>query len=343
MPRPPGPPLALGSVPHRLAAVLIAAASLSAACGGGDDTGLGRADTSPTTSAPPAADEATTTTEAAPEETTTTTEAPDLDPRAADDPAGLAAQLVEAETTIADESSSGERLVAAGRLQQAAYRALSTRPEWDTEVDAALPEQLRPIVRTNVDAHRELRSTLRLRDTLPAWRIVEAAPADELRAYYEEGEAIYGVPWEYLAAVHLVESRMGRLRGISTANAQGPMQFIPGTWAAYGEGDINDDRDAIVSAARYMAANGGDCRAGARCDLDNALHRYNPAPTGWYRRAVTSFAERMRADQRAHLGYHEWQVFYATTLGDVWLRIGYEETESRPVTEDDVRNGAGPR
>lgn len=330
-----------GAVPLRVvssrpALLLVALLALAAACGGGDVAGIDRAAVSSTTSA--AADATTT----APPETTTTT-APDLDPRAADDPQGLAAQIAEAERAIADPATTGDELRAAGRLQQVAYRALSTRPEWDEAVDAALPEDLRPIARVNVDANRELRSTLRLRDTLPAWRIVEAAPADELRRHYEEGQAIYGVPWEYLAAVHLVETRMGRLRGISTAGAQGPMQFIPSTWDAYGEGDINDDRDAIVSAARYMAANGGDCREGAPCNLDNALHRYNPAPTGWYKRAVTAFAERIRADERAHLGYHEWQVFYATTVGDVWLRVGYEELESRPATEADVANGAGPR
>ncbi|HUF34216.1 MAG TPA: lytic transglycosylase domain-containing protein [Acidimicrobiales bacterium] len=319
-------------MPPRSARLLLALLTLTAACAGGDDAGIDRAATTTT-----AADTTTT-----PPETTTTT-APDLDPRAADDPQGLAAQIVHAEGAIADPATTGDELRAAGRLQQVVYRALSTRPEWDEAVDAALPEGLRPIARANVDANRELRSTLRLRDTLPAWRIVEAAPADELRRYYEEGQSLHGVPWEYLAAVHLVESRMGRLRGISTAGAQGPMQFIPSTWDAYGEGDINDNRDAIVSAARYMAANGGDCREGAPCNLDNALHRYNPAPTGWYKRAVTAFAERIRADERAHLGYHEWQVFYATTLGDVWLRIGYEEPESRAVTEADVANGAGPR
>jgi hypothetical protein len=29
-------------------------------------------------------------------------------------------------------------------------------------------------------------------------------------------------------------------------------------------------------------------------------------------------------------------VYYWSTLGDVWLREGYEATEERPVTPDDL-------
>ncbi len=182
----------------------------------------------------------------------------------------------------------------------------------------------------NLAAGRELRQPHSTPQTkLPAWRIVEPPPASELRAYYEEGEATFGVPWEYLAAVNLTETRMGRIRGLSSAGAQGPMQFIPGTWEAYGEGDINDPRDAILSAARYLAANGGGSG-----NLPNALFRYNPAR--WYVDAVTAYAEQIVADERAYLGYYNWQVYYITALGDVLLPVGYEATERRPVTPDDL-------
>jgi hypothetical protein len=38
-------------------------------------------------------------------------------------------------------------------------------------------------------------------------------------------------------------------------------------------------------------------------------------------RAVTAYAEVMRADQRAFLGYHQWQVYY----GDTLLPEGYPD------------------
>lgn len=270
----------------------------------------------------------------APDPPTDPAPAPDVDlavvPVAADDPAGLAEQIRTAEQAIRSADPTPIELAYHGHLQQVAYRALADRPDWDGAVAQALPEGLRPIMAANVAAGRELAQPhARPQTKLPAWRIVEPAPAAELRAYYEEGEAVYGVPWEYLAAVNLTETRMGRIRGLSSAGAQGPMQFIPSTWASYGQGDINDPHDAILSAARYLAANGGGSG-----NLPNALYRYNPV--SWYVNAVTAYAEQMVADERAYLGYQAWQVYYATSLGDVLLPVGYESAERRPVTPADV-------
>lgn len=251
-------------------------------------------------------------------------------PVAGADPAELAAQLLTAERGIRDPASTPEQLAHFGHLQQVAYRALVLHPDWDAAVSAALPSDLRPVMAANVGAGRRLRRPVRVPQvTLPAWRIVEPAPAAELRAYYEEGEATYGVPWQYLAAVNLTETRMGRIRGYSSAGARGPMQFIPGTWARYGEGDIDDPHDAILAAARYLAANGG-----TREDMSGALFRYNPV--SWYVDAVTAYAEQMVADERAYLGYYSWQVYFVTDLGDVLLPVGYESAEPRPVTAADL-------
>ena len=44
----------------------------------------------------------------------------------------------------------------------------------------------------------------------------------------------------------------------------------------------------------------------------------------------------MRADERTFEGYWHWEVYYWSTLGDVWLPVGYERTTEEPVTEADV-------
>ena len=286
------------------------------ACGGDDADDAAPATTSTTSS----------TTSTTVGTTTTTIERA---PVAATDPAGLAQQIESSESAIRDEAVTGDALATAAHVQQVAYRALAAKPEWDDEVKALLPESLHGTVDANVSAGRELRALVRNpRPNLPAWRIVAPEPMDRLRQLYEAAEAEFGVPWEYLAGVHLTETRMGRIRGTSTAGAQGPMQFLPSTWEAYGEGDINDTGDAIRAAARYLKANGAPER------MADALYRYNPPPK--YVNAVTAYAEQMVADERAYRGYYHWQVYYWSTLGDVWLRVGYEATEERPVTPEDL-------
>lgn len=236
-------------------------------------------------------------------------------PALADEPGALAEQIEAAERAIRDPRVTGSELAAMARLQQLAYRRLVERPAWVGPVLAALPAELRAIATANVDAGADLRALVVPRDALPPWRIVEPAPSDVLRGHYGAAEAEFGVPWRFLAAIHLVETRMGRIRGTSTAGAQGPMQFMPATWAAYGQGDVNDDRDAIRAAARYLRANG------APGNMPNALFRYNQSQR--YVRAVTAYAGIMAAEPLAYRGYYEWQVYYITTRGDVLLPVGY--------------------
>ena len=98
----------------------------------------------------------------------------------------------------------------------------------------------------NVDARRQLTAMAETRDMIPVWRIVAPAPADELLGYYREAEAASGVGWNYLAAINLIETRLGSVVGPSSAGAQGPMQFLPSTFAGYADGgDIYSPRDSI--------------------------------------------------------------------------------------------------
>ena len=233
----------------------------------------------------------------------------------------LAAQLTTAETAIRDPATPASKLPALGRSQQRAYRTLVRQPRLIPKVLAQLPPTLRRVVKANVVAGSELRKLNRPARRLPRWRIVAPAPAGQLLAANRAAQAKLGVPWEYLAAIHLVETRMGRIRGTSSAGAQGPMQFLPSTWKRYGHGgDIQATDDAILAAARLLRANG------APADMAAALYAYNPSRR--YVRAVSAYASQLRANQRAFLGYYHWQVFY----GDTLLPEGYPGRRPTPAS-----------
>jgi membrane-bound lytic murein transglycosylase B len=316
-------------MPRPAAAIpVLVLALVVAGCGGGgggtDDREQAAAATTSTTVAttPPS----TTTTVP-----TTTTTAP-VDPATlrpptpVADPAALAERIGSAEATLRNPASGPGDIATAALAQQAAYRQLGDHPEWDAAVLAALPPDLQGAVQSHAAARRELRALARRpADSMPAWRIVAPAPADQLVAWYHEAEAAYGVPWQVLAAVNLVETGMGRIRGTSTAGAQGPMQFMPSTWAAYGEGDINDPHQAILAAAHYLQANG------APGDLAGALWHYNHSDH--YVRGVQLYADLIAEHPGAFVGFYDWGIWYWTTQGDLYLPIGYEATESIPVEQ----------
>lgn len=269
----------------------------------------------PSTTAPTAATAATTasTTSSSTPTTKPATETTPIGPR---DPATAASTLTRTETAIRDPNTPAESLQALGQDQQVAYRRVVEHPDWLQQVLAQVPSALRATVQANVNAGAELRALTKPRTELPPWRIVAPAPAPELLGYYKAAQAEIGVPWQYLAAIHLVETRMGRIRGTSTAGAQGPMQFLPSTWTQYGGGgDINSNRDAIFAAARLLDRNG------APEDMANALFNYNRSQR--YVTAVTAYAEQMRGSERAYFGYYHWQVFYRLVEGDRLLPVGY--------------------
>jgi membrane-bound lytic murein transglycosylase B len=144
----------------------------------------------------------------------------------------------------------------------------------------------------------------------------DPAELAELLGHYEAAEAEFGVAWEYLAAIHLVETRMWRIRWVSVAGTRGPMQFMPATWEAYGEGDIDDPGDAIRAAARYLTA------SGAPEDMRRALFAYDRSEN--YVDAIIAHAQVMADDERAYLAYRHWQVHYRLETGDVVLPVGWE-------------------
>jgi membrane-bound lytic murein transglycosylase B len=284
----------------------------------------------PTTTAMAAS--TTTTVAATPLGSTTTTVAAmastplGAQPRLASDPAQLADDLVADEFALRDPSTAEAALVEAARRQQAAYRAIARHPEWDAITRPRIPPSLLEVYDRNVDARRQLAAMTRVKNTLPAWRIEAPAPADELLSYYHEAESKSGVGWNYLAAINLIETRFGSIDGVSTAGAEGPMQFLPSTFAAYGEGgDIHSPRDSIMAAGRYLATNG------FANDRDQAIYRYNNAHE--YVQAVNQYAAVLSADPAAFAGYYRWDVYCNTTAGDVLLPIGYAATSPIPVDD----------
>jgi soluble lytic murein transglycosylase-like protein len=220
------------------------------------------------------------------------------------------------ESAIRDPNVKGAQLVYVGHLQQLLLGRLADYPEWKDPVLAALPAVQAASVRLSIEAGKQLRSMGGAIPTrLPDWKIVEPAPIEQLLTYYKEAQDTFGIDWQYLAAIHLVETRMGRIRGLSSAGAQGPMQFMPATWAMYGKGDINDTHDAILGAARYLKA------AGAPGNMQRALFAYNHAQA--YVNALVAYADAMKLDANAYRGYHGWQVYYPTKDGPFLMKAGW--------------------
>src|SRR5262245_11965593 len=110
-----------------------------------------------------------------------------------------------------------------------------------------------------------------------------------LQGIWQAAGNAYGIPWPVLAAINKVETNFGSNLGPSSAGAVGWMQFMPSTWARWGT-DANGDgiadpdnpTDAIFSAARYLAACGG------QYNIVRAVYCYNHA--NWYVNEVLALA-----------------------------------------------------
>ncbi len=172
---------------------------------------------------------------------------------------------------------------------------------------AALTPQLATAIGADLVAARDLRrltgppSTTRL-------HLASPRPAGELLADYRRAEQRFGTRWQLLAAVNLVESAFGRVVNHSSAGAQGPMQFLPSTWHAYGlGGNIRSPRDAVLAAANYLH------RSGSPANDRHALYAYNPSRL--YVDAVLSYASAMIHDPLAYLTYYTWEASLPATLG----------------------------
>lgn len=220
--------------------------------------------------------------------------------------------------------------------QQRLTRGLAGSSGLAAKVIPELPDDVRAEVEANVAAAAALLSNLRPPSREIVLRTGPPRPADELLGYYREAEERFGVDWEVLAAINLVETRFGRVRSPSWAGARGPMQFMPATWKGYGMGgDVRDPHDAILGAANYLAARG------APEDYRAALYAYNPLRT--YVRAIRLYARQIMRDPRSFYAYYNWQVFVIRPDGSFERLTGpgirelYGLAEPRPTLLEKLR------
>jgi murein DD-endopeptidase MepM/ murein hydrolase activator NlpD len=120
--------------------------------------------------------------------------------------------------------------------------------------------------------------------SIPSSTCAAAGVPPILIPMYQRAAATYGLGPQgaaVLAGINEVETAFGTNLNISSAGAEGWMQFMPSTWDMYGV-DANGDgvadpynpEDAIFAAARYLRA------AGMPGDTYGAIFAYNHAD--WY-------------------------------------------------------------
>jgi membrane-bound lytic murein transglycosylase B len=192
----------------------------------------------------------------------------------------------------------GIQFVTVARDRQLAIRMLSRNAKEAAAVVRALPGE-----RDDLAARRDL--TTLSAESPPQVGGVTVGPArhaQTLLFFYRDAQRRFGIRWELLAAINFVETDFGRARTTAKADAQGPMQFEPATWRAYGMGaDVYSARDAILGAANLLAANGG------RTSERAALTHYNRSPL--YQDAVLHFAHRMATVSTAFREYYAWKLY----------------------------------
>lgn len=148
-------------------------------------------------------------------------------------------------------------------------------------------------------------------DASPSTSATSNVPAAILALYQQAAVTCPGLPWSVLAAIGTVESGNGTSTapgvqsGANYAGAEGPMQFLPATFAEYDEpvppGGADppspyDATDAVYAAARELCANGAEGGA----NINAAIFSYNHSET--YVAEVLELAQSFGGSAAAPLG-----------------------------------------
>jgi membrane-bound lytic murein transglycosylase B len=194
-------------------------------------------------------------------------------------------------------TATGAAFVAAARDRQLVLRTIAANP-----TEATAVARLAPGERDDLDARSDLdKLSAESSPQVGGVTVGPARPAGTLLSLYRQAQRRFGIRWELLAAINFVESDFGRARTTAKADAQGPMQFEPATWRAYGlGGDVYSEHDAVLAAANLLAADGG------RTDERAALMHYNLSPLYWD--AVLHLAHRMATVPAAFREYYAWRL-----------------------------------
>jgi membrane-bound lytic murein transglycosylase B len=224
----------------------------------------------------------------------------------------LAAQKTPADDPLAqvvlrlEQENAGYRYREAIRQQQVDMLQVAAQSEVADTVIQQAPPELAPGLRDTVGAWRSMWRLAGI-DEFNLVRIHPrpldgAAPSTTLAGYYKESADHYQIDWTFLASINFIESDFGRVTGPSSAGALGPMQFMPATWSAYGAGgDVNNPKDAIDAAARYLFL------SGARKNMDSAIYAYNHDLD--YVAAVDYYADVIRHDPGWLDRLYYWNTF----------------------------------
>jgi membrane-bound lytic murein transglycosylase B len=199
---------------------------------------------------------------------------------------------------LALRTATGAKFVMFARDRQLVIRTLGGNAKQAAAVLALAPGE-----RDDIDARRDLDAlSARSSPQVGGVSIGPARHAGKLLSFYREAQRRFGIRWELLAAINFVESDFGRARTTAKADAQGPMQFEPATWRAYGMGgNVYAEHDAVLAAANLLAANGG------RTNERAALMHYNLSPLYWD--AVLHLSHRMATVPAAFREYYAWKLF----------------------------------
>jgi murein DD-endopeptidase MepM/ murein hydrolase activator NlpD len=215
------------------------------------------APSTPTTTTPQAP--TTTTSGEAPTPTTTTPEAEPVAPR-------VQSQQTQGTTPSGSSKTSSKHHASGGEGEGEEGEGGSTQGV-RAKHKAVSPSTLTPSLPLN------LRSAI---GGVPSFFIESFQVPPFLMPIFQAAGTAYGVPWQVLAAINEVETDYGRDLSVSSAGAEGWMQFLPSSWAQYavdanGDGykDPYNPADAIFAAARYLRAAGGDS------DIKAAVFSYN--------------------------------------------------------------------